>query len=277
MNKRYLRKYWFIGCLVCLVTAGCTSIDSSASPVASQQPTPSVAPVFGVPPTRIPSPRPLVSQDTISPAPATTSTPAATVAPSTQVHQSHDRITRIAIFDETLNPNWSLANSQGIRNNLSNKTFIYTGSVSLSARPDKAFSKLFFTVRKESREIYRRDRVLGVSFWLSGGSSRIGTSDLAITVVGSNQYPYWTADDTSVAIDAPVTPTSPLFSETRLYFLGINRSIPPGDWAEVVVWLDDLINDPDYTYVTGIYIKNDETFLDTFYLDHMDLLVQPNP
>ena len=54
----------------------------------------------------------------------------------------------------------------------------------------------------------------------------------------------------------------------------IKRAIPPNNWVEVVVWLDDRIYDPDYTNVTGMYIKNDQGFLDTFYIDDIKLLVQ---
>jgi hypothetical protein len=96
-------------------------------------------------------------------------------------------------------------------------------------------------------------------------------------VLGSNSYTYWLANDTSVPTDTTVTVEAPLFSETRLYDLHINRAIPPGTWVQVVVWLDDLIYDPEYTYVTGMYIKNNKGFLNTFYIDQVNLLMKRQP
>ena len=140
--------------------------------------------------------------------------------------------------------------------------------------PTNDFGRIFLTVQKDARKSYPRDRILGIRFWLSGGENTIGTGDLAVTVTGSNQYTYWVVDDTSVKVDTPVTAISPLFPETRLYFLHINRSIPPNTWAEVIIWLDDLVDDPHYSYVTGMYIKNDKGFLDTYYVDDVQILVQ---
>ncbi len=127
--------------------------------------------------------------------------------------------------------------------------------------------------------MYSRNEILGVSFWLSGGANAVDPGDLAITVVGSNAYPYWVAGDTSVQQaagipDSAITDEFPLFSETRLYFLDIKRTIPPDMWVEVVLWLDEREFDPDYRYITGIYIKNDDpAFLPTFYVDRMSLLL----
>ena len=140
--------------------------------------------------------------------------------------------------------------------------------------PTDDFGLFFLTVRKEALKIYPRDRILGISFWLNGGAGSIATSDLAVTVTGSNKYTYWVADDTSVKVDTPVTADTPLFSETRLYFLHINHSIPPNTWVEVILWLDDRIYDPDYDNITGVYIKNDKGFLHPYYIDDIQLLVQ---
>ena len=202
-----------------------------------------------------------------------TATPAATtVSPRTS-----DMIEIISLYDEKLNPNWSLDNSQNMQYALADVGFVQKGKFSLKAQPAKGFGRLFFTVNKNSRDIYPRGRLLGVRLWLSGGDHLIATSDLAITITGSNQYTYWVPNDTSVKINTVVTPDAPLFSETRLYDLGINRSIPAKSWVEVVIWLDRLLYDPEYQYVTGMYIKNDELFTEAFYLDHMDLLLEPKP
>ena len=49
----------------------------------------------------------------------------------------------------------------------------------------------------------------------------------------------------------------------------------PDTWVELVVWLDDLPYDPDYTYVTGLYLKNDKVFQQTVYVDRVALLIAP--
>jgi hypothetical protein len=115
-----------------------------------------------------------------------------------------------------------------------------------------------------------REDVLGFSFWLYGNDDWIDREDLLVTVVGSNESPYWIPDDQSVE-----NIYEPLFSETRLYYLGINDDIPPKTWVQVYIWLDDLLFDPDYEYVTGIYIKNDEQFFETALIDELTVYLLP--
>ncbi len=143
--------------------------------------------------------------------------------------------------------------------------------------PTDDFGQFFLTVSKDAKKIYPRDRILGISFWLNGGANSIATSDLAVAVTGSNRYAYWVEDDTSVKVDTPVTAEAPLFPETRLYYLHINHSIPPNTWVEIILWLDDQVYDPDYKNITGIYIKNDKGFLQPYYIDDIQLLVQKFP
>jgi len=151
---------------------------------------------------------------------------------------------------------------------------LHGGKKAIMVTPTDDFGLFFLTVRKDALKIYPRNRILGISFWLNGGENSIATSDLAVTVTGSNQYAYWVADDTSVKVDRPLTADAPLFAETRLYFLHINHSIPPNTWVEIILWLDDQIYDPDYTNLTGIYVKNDKGFLKPYYIDDVQLLVQ---
>jgi hypothetical protein len=54
--------------------------------------------------------------------------------------------------------------------------------------PTDDFGQFFLAVRKEALEIYPRDRILGVSFWLNGGASPIATSDLAVGAAGENDH-----------------------------------------------------------------------------------------
>jgi hypothetical protein len=202
------------------------------------------------------SPEPTQAMPTAAPAATATSQP----------------LEEIPIYDEVLNKNWSLANSDGMAFDLTEDRAVSHGSVAAAITPTKDFGRLFFTVRKQSTAAYLRERVLGVRFWLNGGPRGVRTGDLAVTVVGSNKYSYWVEDDTSVKVTGRVTQNLPLFSETRLYYLGINRDIEPNTWVEVELWLDDNKYDPDYTYVTGVYIKNDEGFRSPFYIDRVSLI-----
>jgi hypothetical protein len=126
-------------------------------------------------------------------------------------------------------------------------------------------------VEESSPQPYLRSQVIGFSFWVYCDDDYIGSSDLAVTITGSNQYPYWVQDDDSVT-----NRFDPIFSETRLYFLGFNSDIPPRTWAEVNVILDDLIYDPIYTYVTGLLIKGDENFRNTVYIDQVEISLLEN-
>jgi len=116
--------------------------------------------------------------------------------------------------------------------------------------------------------------VLGVSFWLNSGDAPVRPDDLAVTVVGSDAFPFWIAGDDSVAINNPAANEElPTFSETRLSFLHVDRTLPPQTWIKIEVWLDELLYDPDYTYVTGFYVKNDASFFQTVYIDDVALLL----
>jgi hypothetical protein len=188
-----------------------------------------------------------------------------------------DQVAAISLYDDTLNTDWSTERSSKVKLDIESTAFTHSGKKAIMVTPTDDFGQFFLTVRKDARKIYPRDRILGISFWLNGGANSIATSDLAVTVTGSNQYTYWAADDTSVKVDTPVTPDTPLFPETRLYYLHINRTIPPNTWIQVILWLDDQLYDPDYKYVTGMYIKNDKEVLTTYYVDDVQLLVRKQP
>ncbi|MEM7127650.1 MAG: hypothetical protein AAF702_15055 [Chloroflexota bacterium] len=186
-------------------------------------------------------------------------------------------VSEILIYDDELDSNWTLENSQGVDydlvttarwyEKLDKRTDLTSGALSISLKPRDDFGTIFFTVRPESSASYSRDEILGVSFWLHTGTDIVDTGDFAVTVVGSNEQTYWSSDDESVFFDGDDS-----FSETRLYFLDINRAIPSDSWVKIEVWLDELLYDPDYEYVTGIYVKNDAGFRNTVYIDRMALL-----
>src|SRR5690606_31538237 len=99
----------------------------------------------------------------------------------------------------------------------------------------------------------------------------VATDDLVITMQGSNQFPYWAENDDSVA--GLSNDDADLFSETQLAFLNVSRDIPPNTWFNIEVWLDELVYDPDYEYVTGFYIKNDADFQRPYYIDDVEILL----
>lgn len=233
------------------------------------QPTPSLAPMFAAIPT--PTPRPPVTstpRPTAAPArPATSATPGPTAVDPLADLQV------VPVYDDELANGWALANSDRMDFITRSELFVDAGKYALEAQALSEFSSLYFTVRRDAKTPLLRDRVVGLRFRLSGGDQAIGNEELAVTIVGSNSQPYWVADDSSVTPPGRVTNDEPLFSETRLSYLGINSAIPADEWSDVIVWLDELLFDPDYTYVTGFYLKTDG--LERFFVDDVALLLAP--
>jgi hypothetical protein len=158
--------------------------------------------------------------------------------------------------------------------NLKQTRYVDAGRYAIEASPKVTTGTLFFTVNKGS-PAYRRSDVRGVRIRLSGGDAAIANDALTVAVVGSNAQAYWVQEDNSVKIDGRVTQDLPLFPETRLYYLDINTAIPAKTWVDVVVWLDELQFEPDYTYVTGFYLKTERDVLPVFYVDQVQLLLDP--
>jgi hypothetical protein len=225
---------------------------SQSGPVLEQRAVPTVANYF-----RAMTPLPL------QPSP----TPFSTIPPPTPDLARVQIITE-TIYADSVHPNWVLFKSPNMIVDAANTQVVRQGRQALAITPQEAFSTLYFAVRPETSQSYRRNEVLGVSLWLNSGDEIVALEDLAVTVVGSNAQDYWVAEDDSVMIN-----DYSFFSETRLYYLGLNRSVPPNTWVELTLWLDDLPFDPDYTYVTGIYIKNDATLLRTIYVDDVTLIL----
>lgn len=207
-------------------------------------------------------------------------TPIATATPEAAPTRQAPEYVEAALFEDELDASWSLDQSSGVTYDLYDTSHWFSevdpqrkldsGAVTIAATPLEEFGTLHFSVRKGARTAYPRDEVLGISMWINSGSDILDTDDLSVTVIGSNDLPYWSPDDYSVFADV-----DEFFSETRLYYLGLNRAIPPDTWAHVVVWLDDLEFDPHYEFVTGFYIKNDAGFSHTYYVDNVSLLTLP--
>lgn len=172
------------------------------------------------------------------------------------------------IFSDVVHPGWTLQNSDGISYRVVEPARAYAGTAALALTPMADFGTLFFTVKPGAAEAYPRRQVERVVFWLYSPNIPLNLDSLAVTVVGSNVYPYWIKGDNSVENDS-----WPIFSETRLEFLGFNHPIPADTWAQVEIWLDDLLYDPVYEWLTGFYIKNDEGFYETVIIDELHLVM----
>ncbi|MCA9873799.1 MAG: hypothetical protein KC441_09090 [Anaerolineales bacterium] len=202
-----------------------------------------------------------------TPVPTATYTPFPTNAPLRPDFSSSDIITS-TIFDDALNKNWIILEDTGTTFDTASQDRVHSGEYAISFTPEVDFGSLYFAVKPETDTAYPFNEVVGIDFWLNSGDDYLQLDELAVAVIGSNDYYYWVAGDNSVKFPAGET-----FSETRLYFLGLNRSIPPDTWVEVYLPLDSLIYDPEYRFVTGFYLKNDEGFLNTLYLDDVNFVM----
>lgn len=242
--------------LAATLASACTRQPEASSVVVE----PTIAPIFNQAPQVKPTSRPLIVP-TVEP----NVTPRATSAEPTTLD--------VKVYGDRLASGWSLESSSGIVFTEDETTIAHSGSTAIAARPTQAFGQLILGLQSGTPTTYRRDNVLGVTFMVSGGSNILPSDGLIVTVYGSKKHPYFVPGDRSATQpEGRITSDDPLFPETRLYFLGLNRDILPGEWAEITVWLDDHFT-PDYTYITALQIKNDERYLDPFYVDDVALVL----
>lgn len=281
-----MKGFW-LGMMM-LLMAGCGSASSAA---AGEVTVPTISPYLGrdtltpfasVAPadaSQLPTDSPYFRRNGFTPPPTATRRPTST--PSTQKIREPggtviasgrapqaSRLITVTLYDEKLNPNWTFDFSRGMEIDPADSTRPHTGTKSIAISPLQDYGTAMFVVREGVTQTYPYSSVLGISFWLNSGADTLNTDALAITVLGSNDYGYYAPNDKSVVTDA-----KNFFSETRLYYLDINRSLPPNTWVQVVLWLDSLPYDPPYKNVTGLYIKNDTGFRQTFYIDQLELLM----
>ena len=226
---------------------------------------PNATPLSGVP-TRVSLFIPHLPLPTRTPHPTLSLQPAQPPAPTAG---SNPTLSLVPVFSDQLAAGWSVAASWSVELDLQSTGYVRQGEFAIAATPTDDYGALLFAVMPNSPFSYPYTNTLGVRFWLNGGTEAIYPGDLAVTVLGSNAYTYWVQNDDSVDFGDD----EPAFSETRLYHLNINRPLPAGSWVEITVWLDDLQFDPDYTYFTGLYIKNDADFWQTFYIDQVALII----
>ena len=230
------------------------------APAAGQDSTPTAAQYFEKKPSATPDPA----------HPSRTPLPAAGGAQNATAQAVTDRgqLNLVPVFSGDLDPSWTLDNSWGVKLGIEDAaSFAYQGKKSVRLAATEDYGSIFFTVKKDAARQFPRKKITGVSFWVNPGDNPIRPDQLAVSVVGSNENPYWLKGDTTVTSIGKGQP----FSETRLYFLNVNRSLPANTWTEILVWLDKLIYDPDYLYVTGLYVKTDKDFRSTFYVAEVNL------
>ncbi|MEZ4714213.1 MAG: hypothetical protein R3A44_43930 [Caldilineaceae bacterium] len=277
------RFFWCIALL--LILTGCTA-KTEREPVLVE-PTPTVIPLLSVGAEQTVLSESAnqglldVTPDLAVQTPAeSTAIPTSTVASQTApITTQEPALHEVYIFEDQLDSNWELAQSFGMKYDLQNTSHWFepldstnqvdSGAVSISISPEQDFGELYFTVRPDAAQSYPRGQVVGLSFWLNSGGNFLDTEALAITIVGSNNSPIWSTTDNPIQADG-----KGLYSETRLYHLELNRSIPPNTWAPVIVIFKELLFDPEFEYLTGFYIKNDEGYNDTFYIDNIATIWQ---
>jgi len=260
----------YILCLILLLTGCGRRLNINAPPTTA--PTPTIAPFFQDRPTATP----------FIPPPTRTPLPTRSPVTPTAVSGTTNDISNlqvVPVYRDALSAGWSITNSALLASlTLTQTNVVALGRYAIAVTPSESTGVLFFTITPDSGLVLRRDQVAALRLRLSGGDTPIANDAMTISVVGSNRVPYWLPNDDSVTLEGRVTnSTEPLFPETRLYFLGLNRAIAAGEWAEIYVWLDDLIYEPEYTYVTGFYLKTSSDLVPKYYVDQIEWLVRDQP
>ena len=254
-----------LGCNISTPKSETTAVSPTTNPI-FEQPTPS--PTVQVTPTLTPTPTIAVTVVVTSAEPTLTPTVTA-ILTATAESITATPLPSITLYDEALHPDWELEQSS-MRYDLQYQLNAYKGVYSLSAQPTTDLRQLIFTVKENAQRPYLRQNIIGITFWLYSGDDYLSKSDLTMTILGSNKYPYWRPDDTSVT-----NIYTPIFSETRLEFLGVTNTIPPNTWIYITNWIDDRIFDPKYEYVVGFYLKNEPGFLRTVLIDDVNIMLLP--
>jgi hypothetical protein len=176
--------------------------------------------------------------------------------------------TRSPVYDDRMDSNWAIKYSTDMRYNERDADAQHEGKYSISFAPLADFASLLLSVRQTSTQTFPHSEVLGVRFWLYSGDHEVEPSDLTVSIIGSNRFPFWIEGDSSVE-----SASDPVFPETPLSEFGITETIPPETWTEIIVWLEDIADEPEYENVSAITIKNAAGFRYKVYIDEVDLLL----
>jgi hypothetical protein len=215
----------------------------------------------------LPSPTAVVKNPDTS-IPQSTNTPSPTVI-SIDPYNELENTTNFTIYSDEFNSDWELVETEDVETNVAAKTFVHEGTHSIAITPKIGLSRTSIIVKEEASNVYPRDRIIGFRFWMSPVNGYIKPSNLMVNIIGSNVHPYCIGSD-----DSTITINNPRFPETPLNLLGYDQVMSPETWVEVVVLLDDLKNVQDFEYIVGFYIKYDEGFLQTFYIDDIQLIIE---
>ena len=182
----------------------------------------------------------------------------------------------IIIYDDELNPDWSLEYTEAMTYDprdtshwfeiLDSMLELHSGAVALALAPQTAANSLLFTIKSAESKPYPRAQVRGVSFWLTTNTDKLTAKDLSVTVVSSNDRAYWDPDDRSAIADKAA-----YADEESLFALNADDSIPPQKWVRIDVWLDEE-DSTDFSFITGIAIRNSSEFLSPFVIDRVALI-----
>lgn len=181
------------------------------------------------------------------------------------------KLRAVSVYSDTLATGWRLINSDDVRVDPRSAAAAQTGKHSIAVTTRRSFGDVLFAVQRNAPTVYSRDEIVGFRFQLYSGEDAIGYGELIVSVLGSNDVPYYVQGDESVAYTGRVVEETPTFPETRLYFLDINDIIPPRTWIEIYYDIDAQ-GSPDYKYITALRIRNDDVYRGTFYIDDVEIL-----
>ena len=174
----------------------------------------------------------------------------------------------VYVYDEALADEWLVDVPSDAMVDLEHTSRAYSGERCIAITPEGDYRRILLGLRADSQVSYPAELVSGVRLAIGSGENGLDPSDLAVTILGSNAYTHWVDDDSSVTIDQ-----ERFFSESRLYYFGVNQWIPPDTWIEIEIDLGALPYQPEFRYVTALYLKNDAGFYDTFYIDDVRLVI----
>lgn len=210
------------------------------------------------------------------PEPTATSTPLPTPVPTIGLN------TLELIYEDDLNPNWEIVTNADYA--LVHDRNPYSGKSSIIFTPTLGARTFMFTVKESADREYRHDEIFGITFQVSSINNHIGLDDMAMTVIGSNEVPYWKFQDFSVENvgvpnenwvgreDRISNWYATVYPETLIAFLEVERAIAPKTWTPVNNWLSARLLAPPYEYVTGFYIKTGTLFEGSVQIDDIRII-----
>ena len=210
------------------------------------------------------------------PLPTPTNTPMPTPVPTLGLETLEN------LYDDELHPNWEIVTNAEYE--ISHDRNPYSGNASIIFTPTLGARTFMFTVKESADRAYRHDEIFGITFQVSSINNHIDLNEMAMTVVGSNEVPYWKMVDFSVENvgipnenwvgkeDRISNWYATIYPETLIAFLEVDRAIAPKIWTPVNNWLPARLLAPEYEYVTGFYLKTGTFFQGTVQIDDIRII-----